>query len=157
MRQGFFPFAGFTGAASQSIGAMLVLPTTIPQIRARIDESRAMLRAADAMLRQARSDRAASFVAALYVLRNSERQAQVFEQAIRPRAEQALAISRQSYTAGSGTFIDLIDSQRTLLEVRLMIAEARIEREKRLAELESLAGVDIETMALQGTATQPGK
>jgi hypothetical protein len=34
-----------------------------------------------------------------------------------------------------------------------MIAEARIEREKRLAELEALAGVDIETLA--APATQP--
>ena len=31
--------------------------------------------------------------------------------------------------------------------MRLMIAEARVEREKRLAELEALAGVDIETLA----------
>jgi cobalt-zinc-cadmium efflux system outer membrane protein len=151
------PFAGFTGTASQSIGAMLILPTTIPQIRGRIDESRAMLRSADAMLRQARADRAASFVAALYVLRNSERQTQVFEQAIRPRAEQAMASSREAYASGSGTFIDLIDSQRTFLEVRLMIAEARIEREKRLAELETLAGVDIETLMPPTTipSTQP--
>lgn len=151
------PFAGLTGTASQSIGAMLILPTTIPQIRGKIDESRAMLRSADAMLRQARADRAASFIAALYVLRNSERQAKVFEEAIRPRAAEALTSSRQAYATGTGSFIDLIDSQRTLLEVRLMIAEARIEREKRLAELETLAGVDIETLAPPTTvpSTQP--
>jgi outer membrane protein TolC len=151
------PFAAFTGTASQSIGAMLIIPTTVPQIRGRIDESRAMLRSANAMLRQARSDRAASFVSALYVLRNSERQAKVFDEAIRPRAEEAMASSRQAYATGTGTFIDLIDSQRTLLDVRLMIAEARIEREKRLAELETLAGVDIETLAspTTGPSTSP--
>ena len=143
-RMGFIPdinpFAAFTGGVSQTVGAMLIIPTTIPEIRGRIDEARAMLRASEAMLRQARSDRAASFVAALYVMRNSERQVEVFRTTILPRAEQAMASSRQAYATGQGTFTDLIDAQRTLLDVRLMIAEARVEREKRLAELESIAG-----------------
>jgi len=38
-------------------------------------------------------------------------------------------------------FADLIDSQRTLLELRQLIAESSIERERRLVELEALAGV----------------
>jgi outer membrane protein TolC len=141
------PMAVFNGSVSQMVGAMVVLPTTIPEIRGRIDESRAMLRSSQAMLRQARSDRAGSFVAALYAMRNAERQATVFQQTILPRAQQALASSRQAYSTGTGTFTDLIDAQRTLLDVRLMIAEVRIEREKRLAELEALAGVDVETFA----------
>jgi cobalt-zinc-cadmium efflux system outer membrane protein len=147
------PVAGFTGGISQMIGAMLILPTTIPEIKGRIDESRAMLRSTQAMLRQAKSDRAASFVAALYAMRNAERQGAVFQDAILPRAQQTLASLRQSYAAGNTSFTDLIDTQRTLLDVRLMIAEARMEREKRLAELEALAGVDIETLAVP--ATQP--
>jgi outer membrane protein TolC len=151
------PMAGFTGGISQMIGAMVVLPTTIPEIRSKIDESRAMLRSTQAMLRQTRADRAASFVAALYAMRSAERQAAVFNDAILPRAQQTLASTRQAYAAGTATFTDLIDTQRTLLDVRLMVAEARIEREKRLAELEALAGVDIETLATATTqpATQP--
>jgi outer membrane protein, heavy metal efflux system len=145
------PFAAFTGEASQSVGAMVILPTTIPEIRGKIDESRAMLRSSEAMLRQTKFDRAASFVAALYVLRNSERQVDVYQKTILPRAEQALASARQSYATGAGSYVDLIDTQRTLLEVRQMIAEVRIEREKRLAELEALAGVDIETLATPST------
>jgi cobalt-zinc-cadmium efflux system outer membrane protein len=151
------PMAGFTGGISQIVGAMLVLPTTIPEIRGKIDESRAMLRSTQAMLRQTRSDRAASFVAALYALRSAERQSAVFQDAILPRAQQTLAAMRQAYAAGTATYIDLIDTQRTLLDVRLMIAEAQIEREKRLAELEALAGVDVETLAAPVTqpTTQP--
>ena len=149
------PMAGFNGSVSQMIGAMLVLPTTIPEIRGKIDESRAMLRASQAMLRQARSDRAGSFVAALYAMRNAERQAAVFQETILPRAQQALASTRQAYSTGTGSFTDLIDAQRTLLDVRVMIADARIEREKRLAELEALAGVDVETLPRQHAAATP--
>ncbi|HEX8521531.1 MAG TPA: TolC family protein [Tepidisphaeraceae bacterium] len=143
------PMAAFTGSISQMAGAMIVIPTTIPEIRGKIDETRAMLRASQAMLRQTRSDRAASFVAALYTLRNAERQADVYERLILPRAQQVLSSARQAYTTGSGSFMDLIESQRMVLDVRLMIVESRAEREKRLAELEALAGVDVETLGQQ--------
>jgi outer membrane protein TolC len=151
------PMAGFTGGISQMIGAMIILPTTIPEIRGKIDESRAMLRSTQAMLRQTKADRAASFVAALYAMRSAERQAAVFQDAILPRAQQTLAAMRQAYAAGTASYTDLIDTQRTLLDVRLMIAEAQMEREKRLAELEALAGVDMETLAAPVTqpTTQP--
>lgn len=147
------PMAGFTGSVSQMVGAMVMLPTNTPRIRGMIDEARAMLRGNQAMLRQSRSDRAAAFVAALVGLRNAERQTRVFEETILPRAEQTLSSSRQAYTTATGTFIELIDAQRTLLDVRLLVVEARAEREKRLAELEELAGVDIETLA--GPTTVP--
>jgi outer membrane protein TolC len=146
------PMAAFTGGASQMLGAMVVFPTTLPEIRGRIDEARAMLRASEAMLRQTRSDRAAGFVAALYTLRNAERQARAFRETILPRAQQALAASRQAYATGTGSFTDLIESQRTMLDAGLMVAEAQVEREKRLAELEALAGVDVETLAVPTTA-----
>lgn len=160
-RMGFIPdinpFAAFTGSVSQTIGAMLIIPTTIPEIRGKIDEARAMLRSSQATLRQARLDRVASFVAALYVMRNSERQAAFLEKQILPQMKQIVEGVRQAYATGTGTYADLIDSQRTLLEVRLLLAEQRIEREKRLVELEALAGTDVEAIAVPATvpSTQP--
>lgn len=151
------PFATLNGSVLQSIGAMVIIPTTIPEIRGRIDEMQSMLQSSQAMLRQAKLDKSGAFVAALYVMRNSERQAVLLEHSILPSAEQALASARSDYTAGDGTFSDVIDSQRTVLDVHRMIAEVRIEREKRLAEMEALAGVDIETLSQPATrpATRP--
>jgi outer membrane protein TolC len=140
------PVGAFTGSVTQSLGAMVMLPTTIPMIRASIEEARAMLRATEAMSRQTGRDRAASFVAALYAMRNAERLVGLYRDTVLPKAEQALASSRQAYAAGQIGFIELIDSQRTLLDVRLLVAQARIEREKRLAEMEALAGVDVEPL-----------
>ncbi|HVS11270.1 MAG TPA: TolC family protein, partial [Planctomycetota bacterium] len=140
------PFAGFTGSVSQMVGAAVMLPTTLPEIRAGIAEARAMLSEAHAMERQTRLDRAASFVAALIVLRNSVREAELFEESVLPAARLLADTTRQSYAAGSADLLDLIEAQRTLLDVRLMIAEARIERERRAAEIEQLAGIDLETL-----------
>lgn len=143
----FSPTAAITGNVSQSIGAMVMVPTALPKIRGMINEEKAMLRSVEAMARQTRSDRAAEFVAGLYALRNNERQIQTLQDAVIPALERVVESYRQTYAAGKGEFMTLIDAQRTLLETRTLVAEARIARERRLAEIEAIAGVDIETLA----------
>ena len=147
------PFAAITGDVTQVVGVDVMLPTVLPRIRGMVTEARADLRRVQAMSRQTRLDRAAEYVAAVYALRNSERQAALFEQQILPAAQRVLENVRQAYTAGTGMYLDLIESQRTLLDVRLTIAEARAAREKSLADLEALAGADVET--LTQSTTQP--
>jgi cobalt-zinc-cadmium efflux system outer membrane protein len=149
------PFAGFTGSISQVIGAGVSLPTVIPRIQGMISEARADLRRVQAMARQTRLDRAAEYVAALYALRNSERQAALLEGQVLPAAQRVLDSARQAYTAGTGTYLDLIESQRTLLDVRLALAEARASREQNLIDLEAIAGVDVETLATTAPTTRP--
>jgi outer membrane protein, heavy metal efflux system len=146
------PSASVTGSLSQFLSAMVMLPTTLPAIRAMIADAEAMERSAEAMERQTRQDRAASFVANLFLMRNAERQTELYRARVVPAVQQLLISSRQSYAAGGVTFADLIDSERMYVAVRAMVAEAQIEREKRLVELEALAGVDIETLGQPRTA-----
>jgi outer membrane protein TolC len=143
----FNPYAGFTGNVSQFIGLGLSIPTFQPEMHAMIREARAELGRMTAMYRQARLDRGARVVAALYAIRNSGRQAELFQQTIVPVAERIVDNTRQAYAAGTSSFLDLIEAQRTLLEVRVTTAEARVAREKSLAELEALIGSEIETPA----------
>jgi len=142
----FSPQISIQGNAQQAVGMMINLPTSLIKIRGAVSEAEANLRQSQAMLRQARADRAGQFVATLVALRNSERQAVLLESAIQPKARQLWEASEKAYSAANISFADLIDTQRTLLQVRLLIAEARTDREKRLAELESLAAVDVETL-----------
>jgi outer membrane protein, heavy metal efflux system len=150
------PTAAFTGSVSQSLGAMVTLPTTIPMINASIREAKAMRDSSEAMLRQTRSDRAGLYVGTLYSMRNSARQEIFFNEKILPAAKQVLASSRQDYVSGKVGLIELVDAQRTLLEVKQSLAQFRIDREKRLAELEEIAGVDVEVLAKPvSPATRP--
>jgi cobalt-zinc-cadmium efflux system outer membrane protein len=142
----FAPSASLTGSVSQSLGTMVMLPTRLPAIRAAIAEGQAMARASEAMLRQTRQDRAASFVANLYAMRNAERQVQWYRERVVPATQQLVNSSRSAYAAGMIGFADLIDSERMLLTVQRMLAESQIEREQRLADLEMLAGVDTEML-----------
>lgn len=147
------PSASVTGTLSQTVAAMVMLPTRLPAIRGAINEADAMAKSSEAMLQQTRSDRAASFVASLYTLRNAERQSILYRQRIVPAAEQLVNSSRSEYAAGSVGFAELIDSLRTLISTRKAVAQISIEREKRLAEIEALAGRDIETL---GRTAQTG-
>jgi outer membrane protein TolC len=146
------PSASITGSISQSLGAMLMLPTKRPAIRAAIDEAQSMTRSTEAMLRQTTQDRAARFVADLYLMRNAERETQLYRTRAVPAARQLVSSSRNAYAAGTIVFADLIDSERMFISVRRMVAQSQIEREQRLAELEALAGVDIETLGTQAPA-----
>jgi cobalt-zinc-cadmium efflux system outer membrane protein len=72
-----------------------------------------------------------------------------------PAARQLVSSSRNAYAAGTLVFADLIDSERMFISVRRMVAQAQIEREQRLAELEALAGVDVETLGQHAKADIP--
>jgi outer membrane protein TolC len=150
----FSPSASITGSLSQSLGTMLMLPTRAPAIRAAIEEAQAMRASSDAMLRQGRKERGASFVASLYLMRNAEREVQLYRDRVLPAARELVSSSLGAYGAGSIGFADLIDSERMLLTMRRMLAEAQIEREERLVDLEALAGVDIETLGSTADAAR---
>ena len=149
------PSASITGSISQSLGAMVMVPTKLPAIRAAINEAQSMTRSSEAMLRQTTHDRAARFVADLYLMRNAERETQLYQTRVVPAARQLVSSSRNAYAAGTIVFADLIDSERMFISVRRMVAQSQIEREQRLAELEALAGVDIETLGGHATAGAP--
>jgi outer membrane protein TolC len=74
----------------------------------------------------------------------------LFEDLIIPRAEQTVKIARTSYSTGRATYADLLESQRTLLNARLVAAKLRTEREKALASIERDAAVDAEAMTKAG-------
>jgi outer membrane protein TolC len=152
---GINPMAAFTGSISQTLGAAISLPTQWPKIRGMVAEARADLRRVNASAAQAGADRASRFASTLVALRDAERRSHVFEGEVIPLAQQAVDLARRSYSAGASTYLDLIDAQRTLLEVRLTTAEAKTARERSLAELEALAGMDVETLAPTQTTTQP--
>jgi outer membrane protein TolC len=140
------PFAGFTGSISQVAGVAVILPTTIPQIRAVIRESQAQIDAANAALRQAQNEKAAQLVATLAGLRDAERQVDLFTHQVVPIVEINTRSARAAFTTAQLELPPFIDRERLRLETLTQLATLRMTREQRLAELEALAGVDIETL-----------
>jgi outer membrane protein, heavy metal efflux system len=144
-RQEYIPdfglaFSGDAGGLARSLMAMLTAPVTrYPAIEASIAQAKAELEMTRAVRRQTGHDLQARAVLLLYDCRNARRQAALYESSILPQAEMAVESARAAYVAGRVPAVELLDSQRMRLEIRLMLAEFRAEREKLVAELEALA------------------
>jgi outer membrane protein TolC len=141
------PMAAITGGLSQVLGVGISIPELrLPALRGAVAEARAQWRGAMARAAQAGADQGARVVAALVTVREAERTARLFQNQVRPAAERLVDTAHQAYANGTGSFAGLIDDERMVLEVRLLIAEARIEREKSLDDLEALLAMDIESL-----------
>jgi len=69
-----------------------------------------------------------------------ERQISLFEKTLVPQAEQALASTEAAYSTGSLGILELLDSERVLLDVRLSLAKFNSDYMKSLAEMERTIG-----------------
>lgn len=68
-------------------------------------------------------------------------QMDLFEDALLPQTEQALHSSEAAYATGTIGVLDLLDSERVLLDVRLGLAQLRSDYLKSLSEMERAVGV----------------
>jgi outer membrane protein TolC len=93
-------------------------------------------------------------VATLVALRDLERQERLVAERVLPLATRAAANARASYETGALGLGDVVQSEQVVLELRMLLAEARTARETKLAELEALAGVDVETLGATAVATR---
>ena len=152
----FNPFVGTEGAASQVAGLAISIPTLLREVGAMIRESRANLAAATARQRQAGFDRTASLVAALVMVRNADRRIALARGPLGRLAADAVASAGRAYANGDGAAADLVAARRAELDVRMLAAEAWAARETAVAELESLVGIDVETLAAADAARAAG-
>ena len=70
-------------------------------------------------------------------------QVALYRQNLLPQAEQTFESSRASYEAGQGSFIDFLDTERSLLSFRLGLVGSETELAKALAALERAIGIDL--------------
>lgn len=134
-------------ALSASVGI------TLPLWRSKYD---AGVREAEANIRgqQYQRDRQlnafhAESVTALFKLRDAERQLDLYQNTLLPKANESLAATQRSYSTGSSSFADLIDSQRVLLNFELSHARSLTDHNQARAVLEKLTGQPLVEAARQ--------
>jgi outer membrane protein TolC len=79
---------------------------------------------------------------AIFRLRNAERKERLYRESLVPRARATVEAVEGAYRGGRANFLELVDSQRTLIALELAQAEVLAEQFQRWAELEELAGAD---------------
>lgn len=86
----------------------------------------------------------------------ARREALVYRDEIIPRSDSALNSARASWEAGRGSFRDVLDARRMLLEGRLMYARAVSEQYQMLSELVLCCGLgDLEALQMIGALPDP--
>ena len=89
----------------------------------------------------------------------ARREAVVYRDEIIPRSEAAVVSARSAWETGRGTFRDVLDARRMLVEARLMLARAVAEQYEMLSDLVLCCGLgDLEALQMLETdsQTKPG-
>lgn len=134
--------SGVSGSGDDALSATIGF--TLPIWRSKYD---AGVKEADAMLAQHQFKRVqqlntfhAQTVAALFKLRDAERQISLYENTLLPKANESLVATQRAYSAGAAPFADMIDAQRVLLSFELSFARAITDHNQARIVLEKLTG-----------------
>ncbi|MBN4082620.1 TolC family protein [Phycisphaeraceae bacterium AH-315-B13] len=82
---------------------------------------------------------------------DADRRVRLYEQTLIPKAKESLRSSLAGFRTGDSAFLDLLDTERTLLEFALVTERARADRGIALAKLNRLVGEPIPTRAASDT------
>jgi outer membrane protein TolC len=77
---------------------------------------------------------------ALYKYRDSQRKIGLYRDTLLPKAVESVKANEASFRAGKSTFLDLIDTQRVMLEFELAFERALSNRVQSQAHIEMLLG-----------------
>jgi outer membrane protein, heavy metal efflux system len=122
------------------VAASINLPLWRDKYRAGEREAKARQRAAVGQREERENQLLAELELALFGMREGERKIELYRDSLIPKAEQALNVAQQAFSAGKGDFLGVIDAQRTLLEFQLARERARADLVGKVAEVERLIG-----------------
>ena len=123
-----------------SVSASLNIPIHRKKYDAAVAEATEDKLASQELYRDMVNSMEASVRAIGFSIETSERQISLFENTLLPQADQALRSTEAAYSTGSLGVLDLLDSERVLLDVRLGLAKLDSDYMKSLAEMERATG-----------------
>jgi outer membrane protein TolC len=141
-----------SGKDAAMLMASINVPLWFGQYRAESAQANASRAAMAYELRQKEARLQAELETARFQYRDAERRIELYAYTLLPKARQAFEVTEDAFTAGDASFLDLIDTQRTLLEFELSYERALADQSTRLAQLETLVGVDLTQASQEGSA-----
>jgi outer membrane protein TolC len=119
------------------------IPLWREKYAAGVREARSRYFAARGELTEKSNSLSSQLKMALYLFRDAKRKIDLYRDALLPKAKESLKVTESDFRAGTGSFTDLIDAQRILLEFALSYERALANRSQSLAKLEMLVGQEI--------------
>lgn len=125
------------------LGLSVGVPVQRAKYRAATQSARAAERASRADRENLALHLEADLHAALFRHSDANRRLELYRDSLVPKAEEALQASLTAYEADRSSMLELIDTQRNLLEFGLAMERARAESAKGLADLRALTGGEL--------------
>jgi cobalt-zinc-cadmium efflux system outer membrane protein len=119
------------------------LPVWREKLRAGVRGAEARHREAMYARRDMENQLAAEIKMVLYQLRDADRRIDLYRDTLVPKGEQSVRASQTAFLAGTGTFLDVLDAVRILLEFELQYQRALADRGMSMGRLEELLGTPI--------------
>ncbi|HEY1490938.1 MAG TPA: TolC family protein [Verrucomicrobiae bacterium] len=116
----------------------MTLPIWRDKIAAEIAEAQANKHSAEARLTSSQISLAVNFAEKMALYREASRNLTVLDDQVLPKARQSLDLARAGYMSGRLNFLDVIDAERQLLNLKLERVDALQQRELSLVDLSLL-------------------
>jgi len=110
---------------------------------AAILEARSKLRAVQQDKEELGSSLHSDLEMTLYKYNDAERKIDLYQKTLIPKAEQSLGVSLEAFQTGQGSSLDLMDAEKTLLELKLAFLRSLADQAQQLAEMETIVGREI--------------
>ena len=124
-------------------GIGINLPLWRGKYNAAVDRAAYLHNAFDFAHQQKANVLRAELESALADYREADRKITLYEDTILPRAEQLLELNETDYRSGKAGFLDLIDTQRSILRYQLELARATTDSQIHLANIERITGKEL--------------
>jgi outer membrane protein TolC len=132
-----------SGQDAWMAGVGINLPLWRGKYRAEVAQATYMRSGLNFALEQKKNALRAELEAALADYREAERNIALYRETILPRADQLMELSETDYRSGKTGFLDLIDTQRSILRYQLELARAKADSQIHLAKIEMLTGREL--------------
>ena len=123
--------------------ASVNIPLWFGKYRAGIREAEALSRSSEQAKKQKENELLSELKMMLYKFRDAERKVGLFRDTLLPKARESQRVAQQAFTSGKADFMDLIEAERSLLDIDLSYERAQTDQRVILAELEMLAGKEL--------------
>ena len=116
------------------------VPIRYGKYAAGVREARARYQAAVHARAQRENDLTSGLQRALFEHRDAQRKIDLYREVLIPKARESIGSIETAFRAGSASFLDLVDAERTLLDFELSYERALANRAQRLARIEMAVG-----------------
>ena len=125
------------------VSASVNLPIWREKLSAGVRQARRLYWSALRERKQKANSLDAELKMVVYKFQDAQRKVNLYRDTLLPKARESLKVTEASFRAGKASFIDLIDSQRVLLEFELAYERGLADKAQGLAELEMIVGRDL--------------